>query len=1394
MKSASVALLLLVCCWTLVTAQHYTASVKHYGPEQGLAHREVNAIFQDRQGFIWFGTRFGLSRFDGQKFTTYNQENNDLDFDDVQSIAQDAEGLLWLMGPFGQSKITIFNPQTGRVVSYKEKFKQKFPSLVLDNVQQLLGGADGSIFLDDVQQLLGGADGSIFFVSQNPTTLHIYQSGSGLTSIPLPQFKKFYIRRVSTRNTLWGIVDDKRVVELTTDGRLLRTYVHPGLHVQFCYGQRSAGTEFYYVVFNQAYPFTALYSVDESGRQREWPVTMLNAMLQDRVPVTLAINREGMLWDGIHLQDPKKGILLDIKAQMNGEPVTNRSFFRDRSGQFWLGTSFGVYQVRLIENYFQRLFFEPSSKGDKMAAVRGIQVIGDQVYANLEKFGLFVTGRSGGPTRALFEKSTFASMYGLGRDRQGRLYVGGNTEIFKYDRLPSKPTPVPGLKPLGLWAFYPYSDGQMLAGGQVGLWTIRTETGTIEAFTRYNQFTELAQAHVLYIASDRQGTLWVCANTGLYTVDPARGVTARYSKAGKGIFYLPANNFQHFYQDAMGIYWLATANSGLIRWNRSQQQYRQFRRTEGLSNNNIYAVYPDRRGRLWLSSDFGLMQFDPIRLTTRAYFVEDGITHNEFNRIAHYQDEWGRIYLGGLNGITAFDPDDFQPQRQVVGSPLRITAFRQFDRSAKKIVDKTDQVVQQGRIEIPPDDRSSVLEFALLNYANAEKNVYAYRFENLDKDWIYQSEPSLPLSSLPYGEHRLQIRAQAANGQWAANTLAITITVLRPFYLRLWFLVGMLLLLGAGVWGWLRWRIWQHQAEQRRLETEIKQATHVIEQQAQDLLRLNETRSRFFANISHEFRTPLTVILGMAASLNDKPDPQLHQMGELIERNGSNLLRLINQILDLSKLESGEMHLHPIRADLVSFTRYVGESFHSMAGAKGIQLHFLSDEETCEADFDKDKLQDIIANLLGNALKFTPVGGHVYCQLKVRDRWQPLSSKGYYEELIPLSELDKPWVQISVSDTGPGIDPEHLSKIFDRFYQAGPRQAEPTIDKNPIDTLAGGTGIGLALVRELVALMQGGLAVRNRPGHDRPGQERPEKGAEFVFSLPLTRQAQAVNAVLPAPILVSPDRSDWEEPESSPTDGKPVLLVVEDNDDVATYIRQCVENTYQVIWAGNGQAGIDMALERIPDLILSDVMMPLKDGFELCDTLKTDEHTSHIPIVLLTARAAVSDRISGLQRGADAYLVKPFQRDELLIVLGNLLKTRRLLQLHYSQLALGSVGSNPVPVPPADSVEDQFLIRLRDVIEPQLGNTELSVDDICQLIGMSRTTLHMKLTALTGMPVRLYLRKLRLRKAQELLATSPMNISEVAYAAGFGDPRYFSRVFAEEFGITPGNYRLSGRQ
>lgn len=1351
--------------------QPYAAWVKHYGPENGLAHREVNAIFQDRQGFIWFGTKFGLSRFDGKTFTNFTKDRNGLDFDDIQSIAQDADGLLWLMGPFGESRIFLFNPLTKQTIPFDKKFGKKHIGTYSNIPQRLLGSPNGTIFFSDHEAAI----------------LSSYHPKSGLRRVRISRFKQLTIRHVTIRNTIWGIADGKILVELTADGTIIRQFNHSEGLYNSCLGQRNAGTEFFYLTTEKATRAVKAYGIDESGNRYSLSRARQPGLSHALFPVCYAFDNTGAVWDGVSLRDSTGRILLDIRDQLSGEAIVNRSFFVDQNGAMWLGTSFGVYQVKVAPNYFRRLFYNATYTGEKTAAIRGIAVSGDSVFASLEKFGLYTCNAKGGSVKKLLSEPHYGPTVALSEHPPGKMLLGLGNRLVDYERkigvrtvfnLPDNTT---------IWALHPFGTDRWITGGRLGLWLVYLKTGRVESFVRYNQFQELAQSHVLHIAPDRKGTFWICSGTGLYTVDLVKGITARYWSGGKGRFYLPADSYEHFYQDQNGIYWLGTANAGMLQWDRLRNKYRQFRRAEGLTNDNIHAIYPDRRGHLWLSSDRGIMQFDPVRLTTRAYFAPDGITHDEFNRTAHFQDKAGKIYFGGLNGITSFDPRDFENEKPSAPLQMRVVSFRQFDQEIGQLADKTEELAETNEIIIRPGEHTAVLDFAMLNFTDAEKSVYAYQFKGLDNAWTQQTESSLRLGNLPYGTYQLLIKAQAGNGQWSANTLTIKVDVRRPFYLQTWFMVLAMLLSLASIWGWFKWRTWNHKHEQLQLQAQIRNATARIEQdkeviarQARSLHQLNETKSRFFANISHEFRTPLTVILGMTSELKRyKPEEVVERsrrVADLIERNGSSLLRLINQILDLSKLESGTMYWQPTRTDLVRFVRYLAESFDTIAAAKDIQMYFQSDEQILETDFDKDKLQDILSNLLTNAMKFTPGGGKVYLRLELGagEGEVPSTHPGYYWAVSPVPRPNEEWISIRVRNTGPGIEEDKLPLIFDRFFQVSGHPAAET----------GGTGIGLALVRELVSLMQGGLAVRSAPGQE----------TEFLVCFRRTRKAPI--GMLPNAVSIYGS----EEPQGAagmttdqPEEAKPVLLLVEDNEDVAAYIVSTISADYHIIRGNNGQAGIELALESIPDLILTDVMMPMKNGYELCDTLKSDPATSHIPIIMLTARAGVDDRISGLRRGADAYLTKPFQREELEIVLSNLLQSRRRLQAYYSRQAKEFPDPGVHPVEESESVEYLFLQRLRSALEAQWGNNPASMETVYKQIGMSRSSLHRKMIALTGMSVTRYDRALRLAQARHMLTTTAMSISEVAYAVGFEDPKYFSRLFSEEFDHSPTEFRRLGQ-
>ena len=538
---------------------------------------------------------------------------------------------------------------------------------------------------------------------------------------------------------------------------------------------------------------------------------------------------------------------------------------------------------------------------------------------------------------------------------------------------------------------------------------------------------------------------------------------------------------------------------------------------------------------------------------------------------------------------------------------------------------------------------------------------------------------------------------------------------------------------------------------------------------AENVKKLSDLKSQFFTNIAHEFRTPLTVILGMTeqlkleigqlvsdAGLPAKSNLLLNNNLELIRRNGKNLVSLISQLLDLSKLEEGGFQLHLQQGDIIFFLHYLTESFQTYASNHQLTLHFSTSLNALLMDFDPEQLRQVVTNLLSNAIKFTPPGGRVRMQADLLG-----------------ADFSESNLRLIVSDTGAGIPQKDLPQIFDRFYQA--------------EGTSGGTGIGLAHARELVKLMGGNISVESEVGY----------GTVFTVELPVRKESTTGGpSSQPSDTFVPSSLRDGIEPvndqqpdDQSSGDMKPLLLVIEDSPDIVSYLKSCLRSLYQVIVATNGQAGIEKALDVVPDLIISDVMMPLKDGFEVTDTLKNDERTSHIPIILLTARADVESRLEGLRRGADVYLAKPFEREELLVRIGKLLELRKHLKDRFRQVVYTShplhADHNPVQSPEISEPEDAFIRKIKGILAENIADENFSLPELCLKVNMSRSQLFRKMKALIDESPSGFIRSYRLHRAKDLLQTTSLSVSEIGYEVGFKDPAHFSKSFQEEFGMPP---------
>ena len=516
--------------------------------------------------------------------------------------------------------------------------------------------------------------------------------------------------------------------------------------------------------------------------------------------------------------------------------------------------------------------------------------------------------------------------------------------------------------------------------------------------------------------------------------------------------------------------------------------------------------------------------------------------------------------------------------------------------------------------------------------------------------------------------------------------------------------------------------------------------------------RLERTKSRLYTNIAHEFRSPLTVITGVSDQLSDSVDRNDAKKVKMIYRNGKRMLKLVNQMLGLSKLESRTIKVNLIHGDIVPFMHYVQECFEGLAELKRVDLEFKLPKDALYMDYDPDMGYDILANLISNALKFTPEGGKVVVEVRV------------------VHKDGKPFAELHVSDTGEGIRAEDLPYIFDRFYTA----------ENKWTQVGRGTGIGLAMVREMTKMMDGVIRVHSQLG----------EGTEFIITFPVRNWANIpeqdfTSTRLRTDTEVLPSEYDRDLMHNTLPVGelndKPIILVVEDNTDVMEFIVSCFDDEYHVMRAYNGEEGFGLAMEMSPDIVISDIMMPLKDGIAMCKDIKNTSATSHIPVILLTARTEEKDKLIGLKSGAIDYIPKPFNRAELAAKVSNLLELRNGWQQRFDD-------PHELPELDEENPEDAFIARFRDEIMSRIEQSDLQVTDVCRIIGMSRTQLHNKIKALTGMSTTIFIRDIRLREASKLLRGGKYNVSEVAYDVGFSDPSYFARVFKESYGVAPSEY------
>lgn len=1340
--------------------QRYITNIHKTSVNQGLSSRDVRYFFKGSRGFMWMGTNNGLNRYDGHEYKVYTRDSHGFKSNQVTHIAEDEEGILWILDASAynvKSVLTLFDPIYEQVISLKDKIDPaiKFETGSLAQVVshpktgvwilnpqgriyqywqgQLKQVADLSFELP-INKILPLDDGGLWLKTALTLT-RISDQGQVIEQLVLP-------------DEIVQLFDANEQGEpyYTTFGR--KNYQHKFNHYEVgaSNGVLYCGKKYITHIFN---PFYKVRSVDLVTNQIRMIITqgdylfaigdtagnitsLAEADTTFKAENLSYLNHE--LWASHASKEvtmiqtketPFKKYLFNLETVYANTNFATRSMAILPNGKLCVhGLGFS-YEVNLQTGAFERF-----------------ELLNREVPTQLFRDGFsIIQGKEGD---FWMTDEYFTLMHYKPKSNEANYYTYSEEELKKINK--SKKfnigQPVPSLQ----WALYEGNNNRIWIGHKSGLSYLDTAASHLQVYEKYNEFDEFKESTVYHFHENEQG-IWLATNNGLYILDENKGITARYYRdAQEEQFRIPYNTIVHIYEDDEGYFWMATKGGGLVQWHPKRMETHQFTTKNGLSHNTIYAVYEDDYKHLWLSSDLGIMRFDKQSKEVNSYLVEDGITHEEFNTISHFKSPDGTIFFGGLNGVTAFHPKDFELKQQN-SYPLQFTKLQKQSQTTGTFTDHTISLLKDQQIVLTPSDIGFVLSFSYLNFL-PERTKYAYFIEGLDHDWTYTNQNSIRMSRLPYGDYTLKIKAQGALGKWE-KTISVPLIQLKPYYLQSWFIGLCALSLALGVWAAFKLRLRKIEQSKQELELVVANRTATIAQQAEELKSLDRMKSKFFANISHELRTPLTLILGPLAQLLGKSHIQANkddlQKIKGIQRQGKSLLRLVNEILDLSSIEAGKLTLEEQASNFYPFIKRLLSNYESQAKFMGIE-YVLDYQARHELSLliDRDKIEKVVNNLISNSLKFTPKGGCI--------------------EVVVRENLGN--IYFIIKDTGTGVSAKDLPYIFDRFYQAN----------DPHTPAQGGTGIGLAFAKELAVLMKGDITVKSELG----------KGSEFTFSFPLKQTDFA-----PIPDLIEDDRESFEvlplvPHENGKSLARNTILLVEDHQEMQAYIVELLHDQYELMIANNGLEALAL-LERnqkLPDLIISDVMMPQLDGFTLLERIKSNTTWRGLPVVMLTARSAEADRLHALTIGVDDYLTKPFVPQELFARIDNLLDNYKARE-EWKKAEIKEAKTEP-SLAGKDHV---WITMVEEEIRKVVTQPTFSLPDVAKKMKLSERQFQRNVKKITGLTPVKFQQEIQLKMARELLENKGADsVPVIAEKVGFKTAYYFTKLYEKRFGKHPNEH------
>ncbi|HAD12999.1 MAG TPA: hypothetical protein DCF33_11260 [Saprospirales bacterium] len=1330
--------------WVYSFLPAQTPYLEHLGAPEGLSQGMIYDLLQDRHGFLWFATKDGLNRYDGYTFQVF--QNNpfksfSISDNEIQAILEDRNGRIWA-GTVNNG-INIFDPTQDRFYHLN--------ALSSQDISSFAQATDGAIWAGSLKGLYR-------------IVLPDILPGSGPDLNGVAKVETYGWEQIAPNNDVAG----NRVIDVhcAADGKIwFSTYKMIG------YFDPNTGSFLKYLdnptenilqntssFFNTA-PDKALW-IGQPGqiiRIKDGRADIFSLPELSSFPYTnLVFNPRGDLY----ISTRKQLYLLQQASTVTPENARFSLIYRfpetgiigstkmclDQSGVLWIGTNgYGLYKYNPGNLNFKHFLAGTSPR----------RIVSDDLGRHwvwlADKAFQLLSPEQNTLTFDLLNDPLILE-HDLVSDKQSLWMLGerrgvGSGLLIRFNKESLKEVaryPVPMTTSI-FSRLYLGSNGQLwILGNKSVLGSFDMETGRCDTFS-YGHITGF-QEFSLTMTEDPDKSIWIGTPHGLLHVKH-KDNQAQYQLFKTNPLDRHGMNFNSVMslladpREPHKYLWIGTKGGGLSQYDKTTGRFTHFSTQEGLPNNVIYGILADQSGALWLSTNRGLSRFSPDQKRFQNFFSVDGLQADEFNTLSYAKSTDGQLWFGGVGGVTAFYPESItstSPSPSVWITRLWIND--QLASIENGVLEK--QLQETTHLPLGHNQNHLRFEFAAIDFAAPKMNQFRYRLIGAGMDWIEPTtNNAATFAHLTPGKYTFEIESGGSRGVWNGKTTRIEIHILPPWYQTTWAYSLFIALFLGSIWSMYRFQVNRAQLR-NKLAYEQKEALRLAE--------LDRIKTNFFNGVTHEFRTPLTLLLGPVQQLLHEAKDEATQFRlELVDRNARRLLEYVNQLLNLSKLEAGKMPLDLRPVVISDFTQSILEGFKPKADQQKISLHWHLSEENKPLLLDLNLWEQVITNLLSNALKFTDPGGNV-----------TLTLQEYPDAANCESE-----VLLGVQDTGIGISAQALPHIFDRFFQA--------------EHGRGGTGVGLALCKELVERMGGTISVESMPGI----------GTTFKVTLRL-KNVSAAAAQTSAGASFPDNESSADALNSA---DHPLLLLVEDDTDLRQYLRSSLPPEYRIAEASNGAEGIQMAQEMVPDLIISDWVMPEKNGLEMMEILKKDPSTSHIPLILLTAKSGTDARVAGLEHGADAFLTKPFQINELLALVRNLLAKRKHLRELFAQFTKG-VSDTKSAIASLPAQENDFLHRLIGVIDANLDNSAMDADGFARAMYLSRSQLHRKINALTGLSLTEFVRNYRLDKAQEMLIRKEGSISEVAWRTGFPNAKYFSTCFKERFGVTPSALGNAGRE